>query len=140
MPKDEKNIGGILRAAHCYDASLILVSGARYRKTPTDTAKAARQIPLMEVDNFKNPPVDCVKVAVEITEGATPLPEFKHPERALYIFGPEDGSLPEEVLGNCKHRVYVPTTHCMNLAATANVVLYDRMLKQAPTHNEGEGV
>jgi tRNA(Leu) C34 or U34 (ribose-2'-O)-methylase TrmL len=71
------------------------------------------------------------KVAIELVEGATPLPLFKHPEEALYIFGPEDGSIEQEVVDLCDHVVYIPTIGCMNLAATVNVLLYDRLAKMA---------
>lgn len=45
------------------------------------------------------------------------------------IFGPEDGTLGERVLSWCRDVVYVPTDRCMNLAATVNVILYDRAAK-----------
>ncbi|GAF89366.1 unnamed protein product, partial [marine sediment metagenome] len=32
--------------------------------------------------------------------------------------------------GWCKHTIYIPTAYCMNLSATVNVVLYDRMNKR----------
>ena len=72
-------------------------------------------------------------VAVEFCAWATPLPTFKHPERAFYIFGPEQGSLEREtnLLSACEHTVFIPTRHCMNLAAAVQVVLYDRMAKDA---------
>jgi hypothetical protein len=53
----------------------------------------------------------------------------KSPDRALYIFGPEDGSLDKDIRDWCEDVVYIPTTGCMNLAATVNVVLYDRLAK-----------
>jgi tRNA(Leu) C34 or U34 (ribose-2'-O)-methylase TrmL len=61
--------------------------------------------------------------------GRQTLTEYQHPERAFYIFGPEDGSLKKNVTAWCKDIIYIPTHGCMNLAATVNVVLYDRMLK-----------
>ena len=66
---------------------------------------------------------------VELVENATPLPEFKHPENALYIFGPEDSSVPQHIVNAAEHVVYIPTDGCLNLAATANIVLYDRLVK-----------
>jgi tRNA(Leu) C34 or U34 (ribose-2'-O)-methylase TrmL len=66
---------------------------------------------------------------VELVDGARSLPEYTHPDRALYIFGPEDGSLDKEIRDWCEDVVYIPTQGCMNLAATVNVVLYDRMAK-----------
>ena len=62
--------------------------------------------------------------------GAQSLADYKHPERAFYIFGPEDGTLGERVLSWCRDVVYVPMeAGCMNLAAIVNVVLYDRASK-----------
>ena len=61
--------------------------------------------------------------------GARPLPEYTHPDRALYLFGAEDGSLSQELRDWCEDVVYIPTQGCMNLAATVNVVLYDRLAK-----------
>ena len=82
--------------------------------------------------------INLSKVAVELVEGATPLPNFVHPKDALYIFGPEDGSIEQEVVDQCDHVVYVPTVGCMNLAATVNVLLYDRLAKttQMPIDDE----
>ena len=50
-------------------------------------------------------------------------------EPVNYVFGPEDGTLGKRVTDWCRDVVYVPTNYCMNLAATANVILYDRMSK-----------
>jgi len=64
-----------------------------------------------------------------LVEGAIPLPEFEHPENALYIFGPEDGTIAQNVIDAADAVVYVPTIGCMNLAASVNVLLYDRLAK-----------
>ena len=58
------------------------------------------------------------------------LVTFEHPEDALYVFGPEDGGLPRPVRLLCHRFVFLPTHHCLNLAAAVNVVLYDRRLKR----------
>lgn len=130
-PKDSNNIGGVLRAAGCYSADLIAVAGARYRRSATDTQAAYRHIPLIHTDDLHLVvPFDCVPVAVDLIDGATPLQEYKHPERAFYIFGPEDGTLGKSTTDWCRDVVYVPTSYCMNLAATVNVILYDRMAKR----------
>ena len=47
----------------------------------------------------------------------------------IYIFGPEDGSISQALIDFADDVVYVPTIGCMNLAATVNVVLYDRLAK-----------
>jgi len=129
-PKHQVNVGSALRAAGCYDINFVAITGRRYQKAATDTQKQYRHIPLLHVDDFKNIiPYNCIPIAIEIKENARILPKFTHPERAFYIFGPEDGTLGKDILSWCKHTVYIPTKYCMNLAATVNVVLYDRMAK-----------
>lgn len=132
-PKSPENVGMVLRAAGCYEAQEIFYSGERFnraRKFWTDTKSAGHKIPLTGVDDlFSAAPVDAKRIAIELAEGATPLMDFIHPENAYYIFGPEDGSLKQELLEKCDHVVYIPTVGCMNLAATVNVVLYDRLAK-----------
>jgi tRNA(Leu) C34 or U34 (ribose-2'-O)-methylase TrmL len=133
-PKSPHNIGGVLRAAGCYAASLVVLGGKRPIRLGsliTDTQKAWKHIPHIFVDDvFDALPYSCVPIAIDFWEDAKPLQSFIHPERAFYIFGPEDSTLGKEITNRCHHRVYIPTTHCMNLAATTNVVLYDRMAKQ----------
>jgi tRNA(Leu) C34 or U34 (ribose-2'-O)-methylase TrmL len=58
------------------------------------------------------------------------LPYFEHPENALYIFGPEDGSLSAGILSACHRFVQVPMLHCANLASTIYLTLYDRHCKE----------
>lgn len=131
QPKDKLNVGSAMRAAGCYGAAFVAASGVRYQKSRTDVQKYYRHAPLHLVkDLWEIIPYDCVPVCVEVAYGATPLPDYHHPERAFYIFGPEDGSVPKEIQHRCRDVVDVPTTFCMNLAATVNVVLYDRLSKQ----------
>ena len=130
MPKTEANVGGAMRAAHCYGAALIAVQGARYRKMVTDPQKSWRHIPVLQVPDLRAAiPFDCQPICVELTDNAERLETFKHPERAFYIFGPEDGSVPKELTSRYR-TVQAPTDFCMNLAATVNVVLYDRRAKE----------
>ena len=131
MPKTEPNVGGALRAARCYGAAMVAVQGRRFKRQVTDTQKAWRHIPLIECDDLRTMiPFDCQPVCVELTDKALPLASFAHPQRAFYIFGPEDGSVPKELTDRYT-TIQAPTDFCMNLAATVNVVLYDRRAKQA---------
>ena len=130
-PKFSVNIASVLRASYVFGASMLAVTGSRYKKHGADTIKAYRHFPLVQVSDIHDiVPFDCVPVAVDLLDGATPLHEYSHPERAFYIFGPEDGTLGKSVLSWCRDRVYIPTKHCMNLAACVSVVLYDRMAKE----------
>src|SRR4051812_33285921 len=87
-PKTPANIGGAMRAAHCYGANLIVVAShgkPRWGRMSTDTTKAYKHIPTLEVaDVFDAIPRDCVPIAVDLIDGAIPLPKYKHPERAFY--------------------------------------------------------
>jgi len=132
-PKNNLNVGSVLRAAGCYEASMVVCGGSRnsYRKAPTDTMQTHKHLPLLLVDDLQKViPYDCVPVAVDLIEGAEPLPEYEHPERAFYVFGPEDGTLGASTTSWCRDVIYVPTNRCMNLAACVNVVLYDRLSKR----------
>lgn len=130
-PKTDINVGAAMRACGVYGASMLATSGKRYKRSCTDTMKHYRHIPLLCVDNLHTVlPFDCVPVAVDLVPDATPLPEYEHPERAFYVFGAEDNTLGQRVLSWCRDVIYVPTSGCMNLAATVNVVLYDRLTKK----------
>ena len=130
-PKNAINIGSVMRAVGVYGAAMLVISKRKYVRVPSDPMKGYRHTPILHVDDIKDViPFECVPVAVDLVGGADPLPDYVHPERALYVFGPEDGTLGPDVLAWCRDIVYVPTLCCMNLAATVNVVLYDRLAKQ----------
>jgi len=132
-PKTPANVGSAMRAVGIYGSSALIYSGRRFSPGKTDTMKHYRHIPLIRSDNLHDDvPFDCVPVAVELIDGAIPLPEYRHPERAFYVFGAEDATLGKRVLSWCRDVVYIPTNGCMNLAATVNVILYDRMMKRYP--------
>jgi tRNA(Leu) C34 or U34 (ribose-2'-O)-methylase TrmL len=135
-PKKGPNIGGALRSAHAFGADVVMTIGARYTKYESaDTAKAALHVPLFHFTEWESfvaaKPTEATLVAAEFTDDAANLVHFTHPERGLYLFGPEDGSLPKEVVTRCSRVVRIPTRYCLNLASTATVVLYDRAAKAA---------
>lgn len=131
-PKDHHNVGAILRAAYCFDVSLIAIEGDRTAiRSHVDTPKAWRHIPVLRNDDLSVLiPYDAVPIAVDLVDDAENLVDFVHPERAFYVFGPEDGTLGRNHLSFCHKRVMLPTKTCLNLASCVGIVLYDRMLKQ----------
>lgn len=132
-PKSGENVGGSLRAAHCYGVSQVVLEGARTKdiRHCTNTPAAQKHMPVHLTDDmFAFVPFDTQVVVVDLVPGAVPLPAFQHPKRAFYVFGPEDGTLGSRHTDRAQHVVYVPTRNCMNLAACVNVVLYDRLAKQ----------
>jgi len=109
-PTSPINVGSVMRAAFAFDAAFVAIAGTRVRSGPTDTPKAWRHLPLIFTDDlYAAIPYNCVPVAVELVDNARPLHEYAHPERAFYIFGPENGTLGKAVLDWCRDVVYIPT-------------------------------
>ncbi|MCF6280855.1 MAG: RNA methyltransferase [Candidatus Polarisedimenticolaceae bacterium] len=135
-PKTPMNVGAVMRAAGCYQVDAVFYTGQRFDRAAkfcTDTKEVGQQITLTGVATLLGPwPKKTAVVCVELVEGATPLPQFRHPESAIYIFGPEDGTIDQSLIDKADAVVYIPTIGCMNLAATVNVLLYDRLAKREP--------
>lgn len=148
MPRDPKNVASALRACGAFGAAFLAYSGKRYERHAADTQKAYRHMPLIRCGDDPDSvldvlPYDCVPVAVEVVDRAIPLQGYTHPERAFYVFGPEDGSISCEVMARCRDVVRIPSDFCLNLAAAVNVVLYDRRGKGAlnrTVHSAGVAV
>ncbi|CAH0990941.1 hypothetical protein SIN8267_01042 [Sinobacterium norvegicum] len=136
-PKSVTNVGAVMRACGCYRADEIRYTGDRYdnaAKHQTDTQKAGAKIPLIKQQSLLDDLADDISiVCVELVVGATPLPAFEHPDKAIYIFGPEDSTIKQPIIDKADAVVYIPTVGCMNMAATVNVLLYDRLAKNQQT-------
>lgn len=132
-PKCEDNIGTLFRSAQNFGASMLFTIGRRYKHQSSDTQKAWRHIPVLNFQSWKDytdhAPMDWVPVVVEICDGATPLMEFVHPLCAVYILGPEDGSVSSSIVERVKNKIFIPTKRCLNVATTGSIVMYDRSLK-----------
>jgi tRNA(Leu) C34 or U34 (ribose-2'-O)-methylase TrmL len=138
-PKFPHNVGAAVRAASCYGVGQVWFSGdrvqlvgeRRYRLPREERMRGYQDVELRHTDQpFDAFGRDAVPVAVELRRNAEPLISFDHPEPAVYVFGPEDGSLSRAVLGLCHRFVVIPTRHCTNLAAAVYTVLYDRHAKR----------
>lgn len=131
--KTPANVGTLWRSAYQLGASGIFTVGRRYPKQASDTLQAYRHIPLREYESLEAfvlaSPYDCPIVAVEM--GGTPLPEFHHPERAIYLLGAEDHGLSKEALARCHRTVSLPSirTNSYNVAVAGSLVMFDRMTK-----------
>jgi len=145
-PKSPENVGSVMRAAGNYRVSSVFYTGQRYQRalklnpdTPDTGRKVGQNIPLMGVASLLDDAPDNMSiVCIEFAENAISLPDFKHPDNAYYIFGPEDGTLSQKIIDKADAVVYIPTIGCMNLAATVNVVLYDRLAKATSEFNSNE--
>ena len=144
-PKNPYNVGAALRAASCFGVPQVWFTGQRVtlglkgakRLPREERMKGYRDVELRHYDQVfdqfdQSPVTGVVPVAVELRPNAESLVKFEHPERALYVFGPEDGSIPQSILKDCHRFVVIPTRHCVNLAAAIYLVLYDRQVKTFP--------
>jgi tRNA(Leu) C34 or U34 (ribose-2'-O)-methylase TrmL len=140
-PKFPHNVGAAMRAASCFGAKQVWFTGDRVtlglkgakRLPREERMKGYRDVDLMHFDRFFDQyGPDVTPVAIELRPNAETLPNFIHPENPLYIFGPEDGSIPQVTLRDCHRFVVIPTKHCVNLAAAVYLVLYDRQCKLHP--------
>jgi tRNA(Leu) C34 or U34 (ribose-2'-O)-methylase TrmL len=136
-PKSPDNVGSVLRAAANYGVDKVFYTGDRYPRAiarKSRTVDMSRKISKDVLITQQDCLIDVITgnmqiVCVEFALNAIPLPEYEHPENALYIFGPEDGSIDQNIIDQADDVVYVPTIGCMNLSASVNVLLYDRLLK-----------
>lgn len=122
------NFDGVMRACHAHGANLI-AHGDVYKRGPQDTSAAGRHIPVIQTEDILSLcPKNATKIVVEIAESAKPIMEFEHPERGFYIFGPESGSVNQNIIEQCDEVIYIPTLFSMNLAACVNTILFHRNL------------
>ena len=135
-PKYSANVGAAVRAASCFGAKQVWWTGNRFnlddhdRLPREERMKGYKDVELRQFDRpFEHFP-DAIPVAIELVKGSESLSDFVHPENAVYVFGPEDGSIPHVLRRFCHRFVSIPSKHCLNLAAAVYVVLYDRMQKQ----------
>jgi tRNA(Leu) C34 or U34 (ribose-2'-O)-methylase TrmL len=150
-PKYAANVGAIVRAASCFDAKQVWWTGNRVkldegqRLPREERMKGYADVELRQFDypfeHFKG----ATPIAIELLPNSECLCDFVHPENAVYVFGPEDGSIEPVFRRHCHRFVSIPTKHCTNLAAAVYLVLYDRMIKhyqstgEKPVLNEQRG-
>lgn len=137
-PRYGHNVGSAVRAASCFGLRQVWWSGNRVsldaakgeRLPREERMKGYRDVEMVQYDFFFDQfDRDVTPVAVEVLPQAESLVDFVHPEKALYVFGPEDGGLAKPQFIHCHRFVHIPIRHCANLAAAVYMVLYDRMVK-----------
>lgn len=150
-PKYPHNVGGALRACAAFGIPEMHWYGTRVQLNDPRVKKQSR-LPREERMRGYNENVnfgpdqleqgirrrfpEYIPVAIEVRNDFESMVHFEHPENALYVFGPEDGSIGSRWLSECHRHVYVPTAFCLNLAACVNVVLWDRYSKRIKSGHE----
>ena len=135
--KTEINYGTLFRSALAFGVDFIFLIGKRFGKQSSDTAQSHKHLPLFEYgcfeDFYTHIPYDCQLVSVEICEKAKLIKTFTHPERAVYLLGKEDGSLPQAVIDKSFGVIKIPTKYCLNVSVAGSIVLFDRFNKLGGT-------
>jgi tRNA(Leu) C34 or U34 (ribose-2'-O)-methylase TrmL len=138
-PKYPHNVGAALRACSCFGLKQLWWTGARVALDPVkgerlpreERMKGYKEVALCPcptpLDHFD---ATAVPVAVEVRQNSEPLTTFAHPENAVYLFGPEDGSIPKAWLHLCHRFVHIPADHCLNLSTAVAVVLAHRRMSR----------
>src|SRR5581483_1829762 len=125
------NLGNLMRSAHGFGASFTFTIGASYQalEAHADTSKGRQHLPhynWASADDLVLPE-GCRLVGIELLDEAIDLPSFRHPLRAAYVLGPEQGSLSPGLIARCDHIVRIPSSFCINLAMAGAIVMYDRV-------------
>ena len=136
-PKYAHNVGMVVRLASCYGLSQVWFTGERVsldiayrRRLPREERmKGYADVEIINYDYPFEQFADAVPVAVEVRKKSEPLHDFEHPPNAVYVFGPEDGSVAKPHISHCHRFVVIPTKHCLNLATAVATVLCDRHYK-----------
>lgn len=140
-PKYPHNVGGAIRACSCFNAKAVLFTGNRvtldppnnkkYRLPREERMRGYKDVIVLNDDYPLNRFENITPVAIEFRQNSEQLTYFEHPKNPVYVFGPEDGSIPTVILQHCHRFVVIPSKHCLNLAAAIYIILYDRILKLA---------
>ena len=133
--KSGLNLGTLLRSAHIFGASLLFTIGRSYTRQASDTNKSYKKVPVIRFkswDDYREHAIfSWEHIGIEVSEKAISLAEFKHPKQAVYLLGPEDGSLSKIAAGICTRivRINTPSPYCLNVASAGSIVMYDRAAK-----------
>lgn len=127
------NAGSLMRTAHAFGANYFFTIQTHLNKDAVywaDTSKSLSNLPVFHYDGIEQlqKPLGCQIVGIELTEESIELPSFTHPKSALYILGPERGSLSPATQSACDFIVKIPTKFCVNVAVAGAITLYDRQL------------
>lgn len=142
-PKFTENWAGAIRACACFGADRLVWTGDRL-STSTLSARRKLRVPreyrlhhkrlviarYSEISELIEMDREAVPVVIENCRDYQRLHDFQHPRNAIYLFGPEDGSVLGEILPLPEVRVYIPSAHSLALDAAVYLTLYDRSVKE----------
>lgn len=135
-PKYNYNLGNTIRALACTGVFELYWTGDRIefesRLPREERLSGYRDVKWQNIllDSFNSIAQGRVPIAVEARDNFQSLVHFQHPPNALYMFGPEDGSLSGRLVSRAHAQVVIPTRFCVSLPAAVYILLYDREVKR----------
>lgn len=139
-PKYPHNVGGAYRVSAAFDVKQLWYTGTRAetqwradgRLPREERLRAHRHVGLYRGEGrFLGQFPGATIVAVEVHPTAEVLTYFEHPENAVYVFGPEDGSIPKGIRNACHRFVVIPSDTALNLySAVTSILLHRRITRQ----------
>jgi tRNA(Leu) C34 or U34 (ribose-2'-O)-methylase TrmL len=134
-PKFAHNLGASIRACSCFGVDSLVWTGSRIQLSSCERLPREERMKGYKSVRFINHarPFELFgtpfsTVCVEVFEHSEPLTTFDDPESAIYVFGPEDGGVPQVVRRLCHRFVHIPAHFCLNLSAAVNVLLAHRVM------------
>ena len=135
-PKFPHNVGATIRACSCFGVESLVWTGSRielskYERLPREERmKGYKSVQFVNHERPFDLFAEGTPVCVEVYEQSEPLTTFEHPDDAVYVFGPEDGKVPQVTRRLCHRFVHIPSRFCLNLSAAVNVVLAHRLMSR----------
>ena len=135
-PKFSHNVGATIRACSCFGVESLVWMGSRidvskYSRLPREERmKGYKSVQFVNDQRPFELFERFTPVCVEVYDNSEPLTTFDHPENAVYVFGPEDGKVPQVIRRLCHRFVHIPAHFCLNLSAAVNVVLAHRLMSR----------
>jgi tRNA(Leu) C34 or U34 (ribose-2'-O)-methylase TrmL len=130
------NVVKLRKIATQFNAKCIFVIHPRYkdRKPFEEADKELLDLcPFVEYIDFNDFAMKLEEgwVCVGIEMGGTPLTEFQHPRKAIYILGAEDNGVSSLAQKACKYIIEIPSvrSESFNVTCAGSIIMYDRHLK-----------
>lgn len=124
------NIATIVRNSNAFLADKVYVYGRRTwdKRGAVGTHKYQHIEYFKEGEDFSHLKEKYTFVAIDNVDGAVPMDDFVWPENTLMFFGQEQLGLPQELIDECDHVVYIKqygSVRSLNVGCASSIAMYD---------------